>query len=161
MIKANFFASLLAIAATLGTAHAAQVMGANCPIENNGTFGETASHQDVICANGKWQDAKTLPVATVHVAKYSATKALDASYGATQIIGVRSIRQNSDGHGQFTLVTTVVGFNSDNTAHVVVDLDDAGWKKHIYANVSLDKPTPIATGNDGEEYRVTVERMRS
>jgi len=134
-------------------------MGAQCAGENNGTFGETASHQPVICANSKWQDAKAVPMASVDIAKYSTAKTLQASYGGYGFVGTRNIRQNSDGHGQFTLVATVVAFNPDNTAHVVIDLDDSGWQKHVDATVPLDAATAIATDSDGAEYRVTVKRM--
>ncbi|WP_143311413.1 hypothetical protein [Burkholderia pseudomallei] len=159
MNKVKLIASMLTIAATLGTAHAAQVMNVSCADENNGTFGETASHQPVICANGKWQDAKTVPVASVGITKYSAAKKLEASYAADSYVGTRHIQQNSDGHGQFTLVSTVVAFNPDNTAHVVIDFDDAGWQKHVDATVPVNAATAIAVDNTGAEYRVTVKRM--
>lgn len=133
-------------------------MDASCADVNNGTFGETASHQPVICANGKWQDAKTVPVASVDITKYSAAKKFEASYAADSFVGTRNIRQNSDGHGQFTLVATVVAFNADNTAHVVIDFDDAGWQKHVDATVPMNAATAIATDNRGAEYRLTVKR---
>ncbi|HDR8925072.1 hypothetical protein [Burkholderia vietnamiensis] len=86
MNKAKLIASMLAIAATLGTAHAAQVVEA-CSDVNNSTFGETASHQPVICANGRWQDAKTVPVASLDITKYSADKKFEASYAADSFVG--------------------------------------------------------------------------
>ncbi|WP_175857333.1 hypothetical protein [Burkholderia anthina] len=159
MYKAKLVASMLAIAATLGTAHAAQVVDTKCADENNGTFSDTASHQPVICANGKWQDAKTVPMASVDIAKYSATtKAREADYQAASFVGTRNLRQNSDEHSQFTLVATVVAFNADNTAHVVIDLNDSDWQKHVDATVPLDTATAIATDSHGSEYRLTVKR---
>lgn len=125
----------------------------------NGTFGETASHQTVICANGKWQDAKTVPVASVGITKYTTDKKFAASYAADSHVGTRHVQQNSDGHGQFTLFATVVAFNPDSTAHVVIDIDDAGWQKHVDATVPVDAATAIATDKNGAEYRVTVKRM--
>lgn len=157
-------ALLLAFAsATLCSAvHAAQVMGASCPEQNSGAFGETASHQGVVCANGKWQDATSLPMVSMLFSKVNAkAKSVDGTFGGSQFIGVRRIQQTSDGHGQFTLVATVVALNADNTAHVVVDLDDAGWQKHVDTTVPLDTSTAIATDNDGKEYRVKVARIRS
>ncbi|MBN3814090.1 hypothetical protein [Paraburkholderia sp. Ac-20347] len=159
MNKAKLVASMLAIAATLGTAHAAQVMNAKCADENNGTFGETASHQQVLCANGMWQDAKAVPMASVDITKYRPSPTFEASYRATGFVGTRKIFQNSDGHGQFTLVAPVVALNPDNTAHVVIDLDDSGLPKHMDATVPLDAATAIATDSNGAEYRVTVKRM--
>jgi len=159
MNKVKLVASILAIVGTLGTAHAAQVMDAKCADENNGTFGETASHQPVICANGKWQDAKAVPMASVGISKYNAAKKFESFYSGAAFVGARNVTQASDGHGQVTLVATVVALNPDNTAHVVLDLDDAGWQKHVDETVPLDTATPIATDNNGAEYRVTVKRM--
>jgi len=158
MNKAKLLASAWAILATLGTAHAQQIMGAKCADENNGAFGETASHQPVICANAKWPDATTAPLATVIIDKFSAAKALDMSYSNKVFVGSRSIGQTSDGLRESTLVATVVGFNSDNTAHVVADLDDSGWQKHIDTTVPLNAATAIATDRRGAEYRITVKR---
>ncbi|SAK86817.1 hypothetical protein AWB77_04655 [Caballeronia fortuita] len=158
MNKAKLLASAWAILATLGTAHAQQVMGAKCAGENNGAFDETASHQAVICANAKWQDATTAPLATVNVEKYSDAKALEASYATKDVIGRWRVQQSNDGHRQFTLVANVVALNSDNTAHVVVDLEDSGWQQHVDTTVPLNAATAIATDNRGAEYRITVKR---
>jgi hypothetical protein len=158
MNKTKLLASAWAIVATLGTAHAQQVLGAKCAYENNGAFGETASHQAVICGNAGWQDAKTAPVATVNIDKYSAVNSLEASYVTKALIGRWRIQQSSDGHRQLTLVANVVAFNSDNTAHVVVDLDDSGWQKHVDTTVPLNDATAIATDSHGAEYRITVKR---
>ncbi len=158
MTKANFFASLLVISATLSSAHAAQVVDASCADTNNGTFGETALHQVVICANSKWQDATTVPVAIVEITKYNFAKKFKASYAATSFVGTRSIGQHSDGQSQFTLGTTVVAFNADKTAHVVIDFEEAGWQKRVDAIVPMNATTTIATDNNGAEYRLTVKR---
>ncbi|WP_320534303.1 hypothetical protein [Robbsia andropogonis] len=160
MYKAKLVASMLAIATTLGTAHAAQVVDTKCADENNGIFGETASHQPVICANGKWQDAKTVPMASIDIIKYSPTinNGVEADYQAETFVGTRQLRQSSDGYGQFTLVATVVAFNADNTAHVVIDLNDSDWQKHVDATVPLDTATAIATDSHGAEYRLTIKR---
>ncbi|MFP3617062.1 hypothetical protein SB778_44240, partial [Paraburkholderia sp. SIMBA_050] len=81
----------------------------------------------------------TVPMASVDIAKYSATtKAREADYQAASFVGTRNLRQNSDEHSQFKLVATVVAFNADNTAHVVIDLNDSDWQKHVDATVPLD-----------------------
>ncbi|MCG7405344.1 hypothetical protein [Caballeronia zhejiangensis] len=157
MNKAKLLASVWAILATLGTAHAQQVMGAKCPDENNGALGDAASHRSVICANAKWQDA-IAPLVTVNVEKYNEAKALEASYATKDLIGRWRIQQSSDGHRQFTLVANVVALNSDNTAHVVIDLDDSGWQQHVDTTVPLNAATAIATDSRGAEYRITVKR---
>lgn len=120
MNKAKLLASAWAILAMLGTAHAQQVMGAKCADENNGAFGETASHRAVICANAKSRDATTAVLATVNVEKFSEAKALEASCATKDFIGRWRVQQTSDGHRQFTLVANVIAFNSDNTASSLI-----------------------------------------
>lgn len=158
MTKTKLITSILAVAATFGTAHAAQVMGTTCADNNNGTFGETALRQPVICSSGQWQDATTVPMASVEITKYSADKTFEASYVDNAFVGTRSIRQRIDEVGQFTLIATVEAVNPDNTAQVAIDLDDFKWHKHIDATVPLDVATAIATDGHGAEYRVMVRR---
>ncbi|WP_160321554.1 hypothetical protein, partial [Caballeronia cordobensis] len=95
MNKAKLLASAWAIVATLGTAHAQQVMGEKCTDENNDAFGDTASYRSVTCTNATWQDAMTAPLATVNVEKYSEAKALEASYATKNLIGRWRIQQSS------------------------------------------------------------------
>lgn len=165
MKKVKFVLSLLAIAAgsTLGgAAQAAQVLDAPCPEQNSGTFGATASNQGVICANGKWQDAATLPMTGMRIRELAPkTKAVDKSFEAVQPLGVKSVRQTSDDRGTFTLVTSVVALNPDKTAHIVMDLSTDGWQKHVDATVPLGTSTAVATGKNGEEYDVEVKRLKS
>ncbi|MFP3637873.1 hypothetical protein [Paraburkholderia sp. SIMBA_054] len=154
---------VVAVCALCTAAHAQQVMGSSCPDENNGTFGATASHQDVLCANGTWQDAKTLGSASVAVAMYDkpTTQYPERTLEAYRPVGVRSVQQigAADGKLPLTLVTKVVGFNPDNTARVVVDIYHGEWQKHVDTPVPLGKQTAIAIDESGAQYRVTVKSV--
>jgi hypothetical protein len=160
MNKSKLIVSMLAIASTFGTAHAAQVMGASCIVENSGTFGETVTHQAVACANGKWQDPASLPMTGLRVEEFDAGKQT-RSIETAQTLGLRSVHQSSDGQSLFAVIATVVFINPDNTAHVVMDLDKGPEKHHIDTTVVLGTPTAVANGEDGREYRMTVKRLGS
>lgn len=155
-------ATMLVITATLGAAHAAQVIGTSCPDENTGTLDETASHQTMVCANGKWQDVRSVPEAITEIAEYGATNSRASASTSTSFlafVGTRVIRQITNENGQFTLIARVVALNPDNTAHIVIDFDDAGTKKHVDATVPLDTPTAITTVDGSSGYRVTIRRI--
>ncbi|WP_430231611.1 hypothetical protein [Paraburkholderia tropica] len=160
MNKNKLIASMLAIAATFSTAHAAQVLGASCPIENNGTSGETVTHQGVICANEKWQDPASLPMTSLRVEEFKSGKQT-RSIEQVRALGVRSIVQSSEGQNLFAVLATVVSINPDNTAHVVMDLDEGRVNHHVDTTVLLGTPTAVAKGEDGQEYRLTVRRLGS
>ncbi|MGF6996851.1 hypothetical protein P3T25_005226 [Paraburkholderia sp. GAS32] len=160
MNKSKLIASMLAIAATFGTAHASQVMDASCPIENSGTFGETATHKAVVCANDKWQDPASLPMTGLRVEEFDAGKQT-RSIETMQTLGVRSVHQSSDGQNLFAVIATVASINPDNTAHVVMDLDEGRVNHHIDTTVALSAPTIVAKSEDGHEYRMTVKRIGS
>ncbi|WP_069357834.1 hypothetical protein [Burkholderia cenocepacia] len=160
MNKAKLIASMLAIAAALGTAHAAQVMGASCPEENNGTFGETVTHHGLICANGKWQAQASLLMTSLSIEEFDHGKQTRRVEMA-QVVGVRSILQSREGQRLFTVLVTVVSLNPDNTAHVVMDLDEGRVNHHVDTTVSLGTPTAVAKSENGQEYRMTVKRVGS
>jgi len=160
MNKVKLVSSMLVVAASFGTAHAAQVMGAPCPAENNGTFGETVSHHGVICANGQWQDPASLPLTSLRIDEFDAGKQT-RSVEMAQAVGVRGVTQSSDGESLFAVLGTVVSINPDNTAHVVMDLDEGRVNHHVDTTVALGTPTPVVKGEDGHEYRMTVKRISS
>ena len=152
-------AAPMLLLAMLSTAHARQVVGDSCADVSNGTFGGLLS-KPVICANGKWHNAETLPMASVSVAKYSATKILEHRYTYASLVGMPNRRQEKENEVVvFSVNTTVVAFNGDNTARVVVDYFDhgAGQVKHVDVVVPTGKETLIATDSSGAEYRMVVQ----
>lgn len=138
----------------LGTAHATGnayvVMGATC--EKSNLLSRTESQETVICADGKWV-ALTPAMASIEVKKYDVAKKLEASSVITSIVGARSTQQS----GAFKMVATVVAINPDNTAQVVIDIDDAGWEKRVDATVPLDEALAIGPNTSGAEYQLTIK----
>lgn len=162
MNKAKLIAFMLPIAMTVATAHAAQVMGAPCPSENNGTFGETAMHQGVICANGKWQDVASVPMTSIKFEELDPKSGNHIrSVEMARALGAKGVHQSSDGRSLFLVLATVAAISPDNTAHVVADLDEGSVNRHIDTTVALDTPTVVATGEDGHVFRITVKRIGS
>ncbi|WP_341679588.1 hypothetical protein [Comamonas thiooxydans] len=161
--KNVMLAAPMLLVAMFSTAHARQVAGDSCADVGNGTFGGLLS-KPVICANGKWHDAETLPMASVSVAKYSAAKKLENAYAYASLVGTPTKRQQRENENViFSVDATVVGFNSDNTARVVVDYFDrgAGQLKHVDVVVPTGTETTIATDTSGAEYRMVVARNPS
>lgn len=160
MNRVKLVSSMLVIAALVGTAQAEQLPGAPCPAENNGTFGEAVSQQGMICANGQWQDPASLPLTSLRIDEFDAGKQT-RSVEMAQAIGVRGVNQSSNGQSLFAVLATVVSINRDNTAHVVMDLDESRVNHHVDMTVAMSTPTPVFKGEDGHEYRVTVKSISS
>ncbi len=103
-------------------------------------------------------------MASVSVAKYSAAKKLENAYAYASLVGTPTKRQQRENENViFSVDATVVGFNSDNTARVVVDYFDrgAGQLKHVDVVVPTGTETTIATDTSGAEYRMVVARNPS
>ncbi len=102
------------------------------------------------------------PVATVGVdiEKFSSAKKLEASYSFKSIVGTRNNNQYSDSSdsGAFAVAVSVMALNPDNTAHVVIDFDDAGKRQHVDATVPTNVAAEIAPINSDVVFRLTVVR---
>ncbi|WKL18762.1 hypothetical protein QYQ99_27560 (plasmid) [Comamonas testosteroni] len=157
-MRVKTVATVALIAATVSAVHAAQVEGESCAHVSNGTFGGRFS-KTLICANQVWQDAETLPQATISIAKYSASNAFVKSRALVSLVGTPVISKEFGVPDAFSIFATVVRFNADNTAHVVVDIETGdGWQKHIEKVVSTGTETRIAIDGSGAEYRMSVVR---
>ncbi|SAL81781.1 hypothetical protein AWB74_06055 [Caballeronia arvi] len=74
-------------------------------------------------------------------------------------LGVQSVSQSSDERTAFMLLSTVVAINPDDTARISLEfLDASGQRQQVDTTVKLGKPTVIASGPMGHEYRVRVVR---
>lgn len=157
-MRVKAVATVALITASMSAVQAAQVEGESCAHVSNGTFGGLFS-KTLICANQKWQDPEKLPQATLSVAKYSASNAFVKGRSLVSLVGTPIISKEFGMPNAFSVFATVVRFNADNTAHVVVDIEtDDGWQKHVEKVVSTVAETPIATDSNGAEYRVSVVR---
>ncbi|MDR5762981.1 hypothetical protein [Caballeronia sp. LZ035] len=131
-----------------------------CPIENNGLFAETVDHQLVICSNGKWHDAASLPMTRIRFEEFdmSAGKMI-RQIDQARPLGVQSVLQSSDERTTSMLLSKVVAINPDDTARISLEfLDASGQRQQVDTTVKLGRPTVIASGPMGHEYRVRVIR---
>jgi hypothetical protein len=102
------------------------------------------------------------PVATVGVdiQKSSSAKKLEVSYSFNSIVGTRNSNQYSDSSdsGAFSVAVSIMALNPDNTAHVVIDFEDAGQRQHVDATVPTNAAAEIASINSDVLFRLTVVR---
>jgi hypothetical protein len=117
-----------------------QTVDTVCPVENNGLFAETAAHQLVICSNGKWHDAASLPMTRVRFEEFdtSAGKRIRL-IDQVRPLGVKSVSQSSDDRTTFMLLSQVVAINPDDTACISLEFTDVnGQRQLVDTTVTLD-----------------------
>jgi hypothetical protein len=144
-------------AASLNPEAALRSVGPSCSDRKSGSIAETATARAVICVNGRWQDAASLPLTRIRFDEFDQTsgKLLRSIVQP----GSQTAYQSTDDRGTFTLLTKVDANNYDNTANIQLDVNDAGSQRlRIETKVKLGAPTVIATGPNGHQYRVQVIR---
>lgn len=188
MKKAKVVASIAAIVATIGTAHAAtfQSVGANCGDNGALSFTDASGVTQVACIGGKWVDVKKVDQVAVRFESFSsqasaaATAASRWFFNRTGFVGV-PFQMDISNESRYAASTTasavkvvtletgvsaeatVLSLNPDHTAHVVGDIDvqkvGKRWQKHIDANIPVGEKTVVVKDDDGVEYSLTVDNL--
>lgn len=185
MNKAKLVVSIMAIAATLGTAHAAtfQSVGANCADNGSLSFTDASGVTKVACIGGKWVDVKNVDQVAVRFESFSSQAPAAASrwfFNRTGFVGV-PFQMDISNESRYAASTTasavkvvtletgvsaeatVLSLNPDHTAHVVGDIDvrkiGKRWQKHIDANIPVGEKTVVVKDDDGVEYTLTVDNL--
>lgn len=151
----------ISAAAVFGSdaALATKVMDSPCKDTELGKFDEVNHDTPLLCTNGRWQDITTLPVTSARFIVVDPTgKVLQKGFDDNLHLGVEAGWDRAAG---FHFSLQVVQINPDHTARVFVDIVNGAWKKHVEAVVPFGTSTAIASGEDGESYKVFVGLVRS
>ncbi len=142
------------------SAQAGQELGDSCADVRNGTTSGLLSKL-LICANQKWQDPMTLPSTSISIARFTPAKKYDDEVYGVSLLGLEARLVTRQNECFVERAATVVDFNADNTAKIAVSLNDncQGWQTQVDQVVPLNKPTKIATDNNGNEYHIVVSRQ--
>jgi hypothetical protein len=156
--------------------------GDSCP--TNGSMAEAAGGAAVLaCSSHKWQDFSKLEQASLQLSIDDLSQAggTHAEFTFTTSIGIPSAHKSETtedsnvppqpgaapvkpDHSLY-VAATVVSFNADNTAHVLVDLasTDGGrdWSKSVDVTVPVGVKTVVAKDSVGVQYTVKVTKQES
>lgn len=183
-ILACVAAALLTFA--ISDASALSLGGTICQMD--GTVDDGGGHRLLLCSNRTWQDVTTIDVASISLSA-TLTKSRKTSvkehFQSTQWVGVpmfytwtsqirplpvQKISKTPKTRllpeiRRTNVICTVVAFNPDHTAHVVLDISSAEttgeWKKHIDTVIQVGTKTLIARDGTGNDYEIVISPVRS
>jgi hypothetical protein len=184
MKKNLAYVALVLLSFAISDANALSLIGTAC--HPSGNFDDGGGRRLLLCSNQTWQDVTTIDVASISLTATqtkSGKTAVKEHFQSTQWAGVpmfyawaspiqpspapktsKTPKVRSFFEMRRTNVKcTVVAFNPDHTAHVILDLsstDTTGeWKKHIDTVVRVGEKTLMARDGTGNDYEVIISLM--
>lgn len=121
-------------------------LGSACDDVYNGTYGNTATGQTLICAGKHWKDGKSLPQAQLQISYVDHnSKGMEASNGFLNFVGVANLASTSS----VLVDATVDTLNPDGTAHVTADIvSQQAPTIHVDRTVLIGQTTTVGQIRD-------------